>query len=540
MRTIPRLVWAYALLIMILTSLPYIVAAINTPEGYTYTGAVSQPAGVAVDYFSHLAKMEQGRRGDWDYHLLFTSEDHPGAPLVQGFYVALGWASAFDLPVTYHIMRAALTFGLIIMLWVFGMRFFPRSGDRWVFMLFGTLVTGVSWLLLIFDPVQSAQVAPIEFWLIDAYHLSGALFMPHFSAAVILQLIAVLLFFNRQIIALTVALALLTIVQPYIILLTVPLFSLLLLRDFVGKRITFAAVIPFVLPFAVQAGLTLYQFNAAQSDPVWQSFTAQNITSSPPPIYYLLGYLPFLIPIALLIRPRQILAALMPVPQKPAPDAPTNSARVLLLFILWILIVAVLLYLPIPTQRRYLIGVQTPLAALATVGWVTLMRRLPERTRPLLTIGYVGIAAAPLAFLIISNIASRPVDLYLSPTESAGYTWIRRETTPDDVILTTFDWSGRGSGGKLAAFTGRRVFIGHWIETAHFSDKIVLIERFYDPAESETWRCEFLRDYGVDYVWYDDYARAAGTLDPETVPCLQRMIASAGDQLIIYQVVDPL
>ncbi len=537
MRTIPRLVWAYALAITLITSLPYIIAAVTAPEGYTYTGAASQPAGIAVDYFSHLAKMQQGQRGDWDYHLLFTSEEHPGAPLVQAFYVALGWASAFDLPLTYHITRAALTFGLILMLWVFGSRFFPRPGDRWVFLLFSTLVTGMSWLLLIVDPAQTAQVAPIEFWLIDAYHLSGALFMPHFSAAIILQLLAVLLFFNRQVIALTIALALLTLVQPYIILLTVPLFGLLLMRDFVGGRIKIAGLIPFVLPFAVQATLTLYLYNATQSDPIWQSFTAQNITSSPPPLYYLLGYLPFLIPIALLVRPQQILAALMPVKQS---NAATNSARVLLLFIVWILIVAVLLYAPIPTQRRYLIGIQTPLAALAAVGWVTLMRRLPERVRPLITLAYVGIAAAPLAFLILSNIASRPVDLYLSPAETAGYAWIERETAVDDVILTTFDWSGRGSGGKLAAFTGRRVFIGHWIETAYFDDKLVRVQRFYNPGSTDAERCEFLSEYGIDYVWYDDYARSIGTLDPEAVPCLQRVIASENDAIIIYRVIDGL
>ncbi len=538
MRTIPRLLWAYALAITVVTSLPYIVAAVTAPEGYTYTGAASQPAGIAVDYFSHLAKMQQGQRGEWDYHLLFTSEDHPGAPLVQAFYVALGWASAFNLHVTYHIVRAALTFGLILMLWVFGSRFFPRPGDRWVFMLFATLVTGMSWLLVIFDPVQTAQVAPIEFWLIDAYHLSGALFMPHFSAAIILQLLAVLLFFNRQVIALTIALALLTLVQPYIILLTVPLFGLLLMRDFVSGRITLSGLIPFVLPFAVQATLTLYLYNAAQSDPVWQSFTAQNITESPPPIYYLLGYLPFLIPIALLVRPQQILAALMPVKKPSEPGI--NSARVLLLFILWVLIVAILLYLPIPTQRRYLIGIQTPLAALAAVGWVTLMRRLPERVRPLITLAYVGIAAAPLAFLIISNIGSRPLDLYLSPAERAGYAWIERETTVDDVILTTFDWSGRGSGGKLAAFTGRRVFIGHWIETAYFDDKIALVQRFYNPETNDTERCNFLHEYGINFVWFDADARAVGALEPDVVSCLQRVIASENNAIIIYRVIDGL
>jgi hypothetical protein len=502
------MVWLYALVVALITSLPYGIGAVNTPQGNQYTGAALIPAGISVDYNSHLAKMWQGRRGQFDYHILFTHEDHVGVPLVQGFYVALGMIP-LDLPLVYHAARFALTFGMVIALWRFGSRYFDDSRGRWMFLLFSTLLTGAGWLLLFLAPMQAAEIAPIEFWLIDAYNTVGALFMPHFAAAVICQTGAVLVFEGwlaggrtKSLVALTFYLAALSILQPYVILLTVPLISLVTIYRLANKRTAFSRALWLIIPIGIHAALITYQYFSLNADPIWREFAAQNITQSPPPIYYLLGYLPFFLPIVFGWRSFR---------------ASAGDIR-LLLPMLWVIIVAVLLYAPIVTQRRFLLGVQTPLAVLAAWGWLYITRHWKPPRRSLITSIYVLFGAIPLLLLIATNIGGvlqQPRAAYMSRDEQLGYAWLGREADPDEVVLTTFEWSGEGSGGRLVSATGFRVYIGHWIETAHFDEKIENIQHFYNPDESDAWRCGLLRNSGISYVWYDGHAREIGSWNPD-------------------------
>src|SRR5690606_33094463 len=116
-RLIPVRVGIFGFLLALLTSLPYLLAWVNTPEGRVYSGAPVIPAGTEVDYNSHMAKMWQGSRGQWDYHLLFTHEAHRGIPLLQSFYVALGALAAITplrLPAVYHIARFGLTVVMVV------------------------------------------------------------------------------------------------------------------------------------------------------------------------------------------------------------------------------------------------------------------------------------------------------------------------------------------------------------------------------------------------------------------------------------------
>jgi hypothetical protein len=474
--------------------------------------------------------MWQGRRGQWDYQLLFTHEEHPGIPFLQSFYVALGAFSPFDLPLTYHIARFALTIGVVLALWAFASHFFEKTSERWLCLLFGTVVSGWSWLLFLISPEMTRQVFPIEFWLIDAFNLSGALFMPHFSAAIILQIVILLAFENFahtqvgsygralvQITILTLAMAAEAIIQPYVILLLVPLLVILTAYHiFSAKRLSLLRALWLIIPMGVHTAIVAYHYQAVSADPVWVNFSTQNITASPLVTYYLLGYLTFIIPIFFGVRPFMFSMAddrwWMPL--------------------IWVALVAALLYAPFPTQRRYLLGVQTPLAALAAYGWARgILPRLrrPQR-RVLLTAVYMVFASIALILLLLSNIgglsysADNPV--FYSADELQGYAWLRREANSGDLVLTTFDQTGQGSGGRLVAATGQRVFMGHWIETVDFDTKVAQIRQFYDGATDDEWRQNFLKDIGAVYIWYDDDARALGDWNPATAKYLDVVFES--------------
>jgi hypothetical protein len=484
--------------------------------------------------YSHLAKMWQGYRGEWAYRLPFTHEAHPGLPLVQGFYVGLGALARltpFSLPLAYHLARFVLTAGMALALWVLACRFFDQARERWLALLFGTLAAGWSWLLLILSPAQTAEVAPIEFWLLDAFNLLGAAFMPHFAAAVILQIIIALTFAawvqapdRRTLLALTLALAASSLVQPYGALLFGPLLALLAAYQVFGaRRLSLRRAPALLLPAGVYAALTLYQYMVISGDPVWAAFADQNRTLSPPVTYYLLGYLPFILPMAAGLRVFLL----------------DRSDDRWWLPLLWVALVAMLLYAPFPTQRRYLLGVQTPLALMAAYGWARAVLPLVRAgLRRLVTAAYLGLAGAALLVLILANTtallspAMQP-EVFLDADEAAAMDWMRRETAADALVLTTFDWNAEGSGGRVAGLTGRRVYLGHWIETIDFDTKIADLRRFYDPAADDTWRRALLADAGIAYIWYDHTARTLGRWDPGAAGYLQAVFSSGADERMV-------
>ncbi len=534
MKIYPIRVWFFALLLACFTSLPYIIGAMSVPSGWSYTGAAAVPAGISVDYNSHLAKMWQGYGGHLDYRLFFTHESHPSLPLVQGFYLLLGWVARVlpDFALVFHLARFLLTIGMVLALWSLASRFFDDSQARWLTTLLGTVAAGWSWLLLVLMPGMTAEVAPIEFWLIDAFNPLGALFMPHFAAAIILQIVMLLTFDSwlrgsgiRPLVTLMLSLAALSIIQPYGMVLFVPLILFVTTYHiWIAKTLPFRRALGLVLPLGVHGFLTLYQYLLLNSDPVWADFTAQNQTRSPAPIYYLLGYLPFLIP---------ALPAVLALWREKA------SSR-WMLPILWIGLVILLLYTPLPTQRRYLLGVQTPLALLAAYGWTRiLVAYFSLSRRRLLTVLYLALASvAPLGLVLINAVSlSEPYThtaVFVTRAERAGYQWVRQQALPNSLTLTTFTEGGMGSGGKFVAQTGFSAFIGHWIETAHFREKIGQIGQFYNIDTDDLWRRDFLKAVNITYIWYDDYARTSGDWDPSSAHYLNPVFTI--DDLVIYQV----
>jgi hypothetical protein len=519
-RAAPWPVWAFGLLLAVLVTLPTVAGMARTPDGWVFTGAPAVPGGMQWDYNVQVARMWQGYEPTGSlFKLPVTHEDHRAIPLVQGFYVALGVIGRVlpvGIPALYHAARFALALGLAPALWVFSGRFFEDRAGRWLGVLFGTVVGGWSWILLALAPDMTANVSPIEFWLTDAFNLLGALYLPHFTAAIILQIAAVLLADTwivrggaGRLLGLTLALAALSLIQPYIVPLMAALVGGMALLALIERRLTVRRALWLALPFGVHGGLSLYQFLAMRSDPIWRSFVEQNQTLSPAPIYYLTGYLPFLLPIAL--------GALR--------SGRGAFGRRFFIPALWVITVVVLLYLPLPTQRRYLMGVQTPLGMLAARGWICgVLTRLAPRRRPLVTTVYLMFGSIALLLMLVGNIrASSPAEtpaLYLSPDERAALAWLDEHAGRDELVLTTSNGSYPGSGGMLASMAGRRVYVGHWIETADFGNKLDTLERFYDSNTSDAWRREFLDEIGARLIWYDADARALGAWNPADAPYL--------------------
>ena len=589
-RRIARREWAWALTVaavtVALSSIPYVAGYLSQTPDHRFIGAVYD----WEDYYSHLAKMQQGMRGAWDYHILFTPEDHPGAP-INTFYIALGHLTGAlglsPLPV-YHLTRIVCAMILLATVYGFIGAFVPadgrRTGDhgggdhggsplraraparrtggppcppahrtggppcppdggdhgggnhggsplrdgRRVAYLLACFSSGLGWLVLLLTRSYTlGGITPVDFWLIEMTTFFTVLTFPHTCLALAAHLIA----FARMVRGLrgegdwrdglvaAGATLLLAVIHPYSLLpLDASLGGYALFRLVRYRR---AALPPLLLLFGfvlLPLPLVWNQYRAIAANPVLSAWQAQSTTFSPPPLHYVLGYGLVLI-LAVWGGARAVRAR-------------EEAATPLLL---WPLIVAPLLYAPIVfnLQRRMIEGVQVPLAILAATGLVDgllpavqrsrlagwLARRGYRRPRfgrlvALLTLALTTPSTLYLLLSLTLGVTSGYGPLYTSQAEMAAVRWLGEHGAPTDTVLSSYE-----IGGLIPAWSGRRVFWGHWAETIDLAHKRVEAEAFYSSDEFD--RPAFLARYDIAYVFHGPRERALGGFDPAAAPYLE-------------------
>ena len=522
----PRGVWLFAAAFALATTLPFLVGAAKAPPGGSFTGSAAET--LRVDYHSYLAKLQLGAMGEWGERSQFTAEAHPSV-FTRTFYIALGHAARLTgLPVvlTYQLARVVAAVALVVMIWRFAARFLPGDRARWTALLLATVVGGLGWLLYVFAPASASEVAPIEFWMPEAFTFSTAMSFPHFAATVALALAFFLVFEAwlespnwRGAAWAALIVVFISWLQPFEPLLTGLTAGIVALGALATRRLRWSQAL-MLTPVAVAHGIgPLYHYVALSSHPVWRAETVQNVNLSPPPVYYLLAYLWLLAPALVgLWGARRDTRLLLPA--------------------VWLLATAALLYAPLQMQRRFILGAQVPLAVLAASGLERLyagwMRRGGARKGwRLLLAGALLLSAITHLFLLASALealdpAAHP-KLFISADEETALAWLRAQP-PETLVFGAFD-----AGNKVAAHSGRRVYVGHWIETPDFEAKAARVAQFFDLAGmADAERLSLLIEAGVDYVWYDAAARELGGWEPSRAAFLRPVLAT--ETVTVYEV----
>jgi hypothetical protein len=520
MRTRPTVI-AVSLVLALLTLIPYGAAYAGAGDS-RFTGFLFNP----YDAASYLAKMRQGYNGQSLYTLAFTDDPGPGAPVFL-YYLFLGRLARIlhlALIAVWQAARVLGAAGFLIVLWEFlgRLAFSPRARAlAWVLAALGS---GFGFVALLFGTYTA------DLWVAEYIPFLGIFTSAHFPAAtaLILLLAMEIALPARKQTPLSLAAAFLCgmalgIIQPFAFL---PLGAALAVwivwrRAGTGRfpEGAVAGMLAAGLGFLPWIGLDLW---ITQALPKFTSWFAQNQTPTPPPwnLALSLGVPGAVVTVSFLgwLRPKA------PLGEKLRSVSPAT-----LLLGLWLAVNLVLLYAPLPLQRRLMLGMWIPLAALAAPkleAWLfpagfSLRRGLAAGAPAFLT------NAAFLAALVAAGLTRNP-SLFLTRDEAATADWLEANARGSVVLapprLSTW----------LPGMAGVRVVYGHPMETPDAEQALLDVETFYQSADAAS-RMEILAAHRVDWVVCTPDGPACAALESGTF----RVVFRSGSVAILDAVSGP-
>jgi hypothetical protein len=541
---IARYEWLWAsvasVLVLLLSSVPVIAGYVGQTSEQIFGGAVYD----RMDYNVRLAGIQTGLRGVWESQLLHTPERVPPSYVII-FYVTIGQVGRFlplSPPVLYEVSRWVCGLWALLTMYAFAARFLRSVALRRAAYLFCALGSGLGWIMMLAGWQPVPLISPVDFWLIDLYGFFSILVFPHFSAVMALVWTTVLSVLNfwetgraRWLGMAVITSTLAQSVQPFAPLIAdTALGGYALWKWLSHRRIENREWWSLTIFTVAQGPLLMYSASVFYGDPVWRIFSRQNSTPSPPPVYYLFGLsFPGLL---------AVIGAWCTVRRS------WGEARLL---IVWVVGVALLIYLPVQFQRRFTEGVIGPVAVLAAAGigrgLLPALRRWDKLSMLLARVGYPYRRARALVLMLIIA-AAMPSSLYLA--FGGGLLAITRSPALFESadMVAAVDWLGANSdwqatvlsservGNFIPARIGHRVFCCHWAETMYYAQKKQLINEFFSTmSDRERWT--LLKEYGVRYVFVGPEERKLGAYEPDSADYL-RLRYRDGDTAI-YEVASP-
>jgi hypothetical protein len=492
--------WArgWALAVMALASLPYLLLWAITPPGRVFWGFVNNPD----DHCVYLSWMRQAEQGHFFLQNLFTGDPHPGRQINFFFWLLglLGRITHLPLALIYHLARFG--FGALLLVLAYDLAAFltdDRASRRAAFG-FTALSSGLGWL---FWPPADAPypfVYPIDTWQPEAVTFlslyANALFCAAMAAMV--GLFLCLLHAQRTgkrgyVIGAGLLGFLLGNFHSYDVIGVAAVWAVYLLATgLAARRVPVPELRQAALAGLIGLPSVLYQYYLLHADPVFQARAAVP-TPSPAPQYYLLGY-GLLVPLAAVGGWRLLRSD---GGQRPAAFFP----------IVWTVVGLAVAYLPTAFQRKLAEGLHLPVALLAALGAVWLGARLAGRTKQawmlpalllLLTIpSNVRFVARDWNHAINLNRGSTGLHLVFWPKQELEAMRRLHDWVPAPALIQAVPWPSC----LIPAMSGRRVWAGHWGETPDFGHKAGAVLHFFDPNTSSDWRRQFLATTGITHIF---------------------------------------
>ncbi len=536
--------WVFALVVAVLTAvllyLPYGLGYASQTPQTQFTGLVMNPE----DSQTYLAKMWQGYNGRFLYTIPFTPEPHAGA-FVGVFYLVLGHLARLlgvSNLVMWHLSRGVANLFMFLVAYGFIAHFLADRQMRrtaYVLALFGS---GLGWLLFVLNQPYWLGAFPVDFKEPEAHLFFTALTFPHVAFGTTMTAVSVYALAQLPasstrfpLLLANMANLLIGLAYPFLLYLVFTITALYWLQQTLqARRPLWRLGINMAATFLLPAPLYGYYIYVVSLNPVFQAWDVQAATPSYPWPHYLVAYGPML-----------LLGVVW------AWKRPFSRPNTTLLWV-WVVAVALLLYAPINAQRRFVQGVQLPLAILATAAfcdlclpwlhttrpWQWLIRR-PRYTTPglnrLVTLLFLLWMSLSNLYLLAdvtrTAVLVQPDPLYRPLDEIETSQWVETNTLATAVILGDYQ-----TGNYVAAHAGRQVMVGHWAETMNYQEKLTAVATFFAADTPHTWRRDLLRQFHITHVWFGPREQTLGEFDPQTADYLRPVYSQRS--ITLYEVWD--
>ena len=507
-------VLAVTVVFAVLCALPYGLAHLATPPGWTFSSLLIND----FDQTFYLAA-QRSAADDLPARNRFTSE--PGAPgPVSPLYPFLGEVEEVThLPGTlvYHLPRLVAGVALPLLLAWFYRLCFPDRPDlaAWSLLL-SLFVAGLAtlgpWIPGADRASDGVPEANVLYSFMSIPHFAvawvgivmgvGAVLMavrgrPAVAIAAVAATAGLLLSISHTFLVLPLALVLAATGAAWLVAVARRRARFTSLPRLLAAGASIAVAVPFVLAFQDE----LNRFEALQDvpfpprrpDALWTWVAGYGLVS----------------PLAA--------AGLLPAVRRARHDPAMATVLV------WVAVVVLLIVTPTTLfQRRFAEGLVVGLAAVAALGLAALLTRSDTpRTVALVVAGLLvlcGVAAAGRAGLAAHYIAGEQQELW-------------RVVEPGDLVL-----AGDRVAYMLPAYSPGTVYLGRFVETLHRATKDAERDRYAGDARAEEAR-RWLRDRGITMVVVDEgdpSFRPRGVDDPGPA-CLR--VALRNRMITAYRVV---
>lgn len=460
-------------LVLILISLPYLIAANSGAEQTIFGGFLLNPK----DGNSYLAKMQQGFNGAWLFRLPFTAETGNGQPLFI-FYLFLGHlAKWINLPLlwVFHGARVIAAGFLLWTIHLFSRKLFPEKKNiQDLFFLLSSIGSGMGWILSGFGILTS------DLWVAESFPFLSMYVNPHFPLG--LAILILLLNFETEkptlkngIVIFLLGLGL-SVILPFGVMIAAIIFFINWLWNCKDRL---AIIFPMneigLLPGVAWVGV---QYFLTINDSLLKIWNEQNVTPSPQIWDWVISFSPALILFFFTLNK----------------DKSPNSTGLWRAILIWSAVATIIQVIPFSLQRRFLMGFYIPLSAFS----IRALTLVSTRTRKWMTFLLIGLSLPTnLLILLLGFVAAQnqPPVLFLSKGEAEAYQWIDENLESGAIILCAPE-----TGLRIPAWTGRKVVYGHEFETVNAIEKKKDIEQFFKnpkSKESELW----LREQEVNFLF---------------------------------------
>jgi hypothetical protein len=503
--------WAAALaaLAVVLTTLPFLIAPALAQTGSSFGGFLINP----IDGYSYLAKMRQGADLALEFRLPYAPEPGSGVVLFVYQLILGGLGGALRLPhiVTYHAARVLGTIAMVASSYIFFARVLPLGRAKWAAFVLALFGSGVGWIVL------PLGLLPIDLWVPEAIPFLSAYANAHFPLATAALIAAVSLTIFPEILSnVRLPLAflsglLLAFLQPFaVVAIGIVIAAWLVIERLQGAEVEqmwswlqgLMALVFGTLPMLV------YTWGAIREHPVLSAWNQQNSTPTPPLFEVLFGY-------------GLVLAlALVGIVLGKAHGRPSGR-----LLMTWVILGFIMLYLPISLQRRLMLGLYIPLAALAGLGIEAIA---PTRRRFVLILTVTIALSIPSHLVVIGSgllaVSRGDAGLVISVSDRDLLEWIEINVPDDSLIL-----AGLNTGNRLPAYSSARVLYGHPFETPDSDDQEALVQELWRWNGDPLLGLQTLREANVRYVFYGEEEKTLG--DPSWLPLVELAHREGGSQL---------